>query len=323
MQRCRLGSLFFGTLLATAAVSSSFASSAPPQDSGLIKSPQASCAEKTAAAAEEQEGPRAVPCESRAEADDRSYLLETASPGATMTRQGAEIAIARLNPDFAARLAGAIREARASGLPSAGVFSAYRPPAFGIGGFSDKFKSLHAYGLAVDMSGIGEPGSKDAKLWHDIAGRHGIICPYGYDSRKEWNHCQATPIKSVVPDNPLRKTITAQGPLALEEMFKVGNAIIDDLAAAIRVAVAGNRAQESEAIRPNLVRAARVSASARHDRGHLHDARNRLAGAFARAARTDKKKMRILAADARKLEKVHRKSAEVRKTRDPRKAARA
>ena len=84
-------------------------------------------------------------------AEARAYLIETASPGFTMTLQGAELAIGRLHPEFVVRLANAIREARSAGLPFAGVFSAYRPPAFGIGGFSDKFNSLHTYGLAVDM----------------------------------------------------------------------------------------------------------------------------------------------------------------------------
>ncbi len=65
----------------------------------------------------------------------RNYLIETASPGYTMARQGPELAIGRLNPEFAIRLANAVREARQTGLPSARVFSAYRPPAFGIGGF--------------------------------------------------------------------------------------------------------------------------------------------------------------------------------------------
>jgi hypothetical protein len=92
-------------------------------------------------------------------AEARAYLIETASPGYTMTLQGAELAIGRLHPEFAVRLENAIREARSAGLPSAGIFSAYRPPAFGVGGFSDKFNSLHTYGLAVDMRGIGNPGS--------------------------------------------------------------------------------------------------------------------------------------------------------------------
>ena len=59
------------------------------------------------------------------------------------------------------------------------MFSAYRPPAFGIGAFSDKFNSLHSYGLAVDVHGIGRPGSPEAQLWHEIAARNGVICPYG------------------------------------------------------------------------------------------------------------------------------------------------
>src|SRR5215470_17259389 len=72
-------------------------------------------------------------------AEARAYLIETTNPGYTMMLQGAELAIGRLHPEFAARLEHAIREARSAGLPSAGVFSAYRPPAFGVGGFSDKF----------------------------------------------------------------------------------------------------------------------------------------------------------------------------------------
>jgi hypothetical protein len=65
-----------------------------------------------------------------------------------MMLQGPEVAISRLHPEFAVRLESAIREARDAGLPFAGIFSAYRPPVFGIGGFSDKFHSLHTYGSA-------------------------------------------------------------------------------------------------------------------------------------------------------------------------------
>ena len=99
----------------------------------------------------------------------RAYLIATASPGYTMTRQGPERAIGRLHPAFVNRLAAAIAEARAAGLPFAGIFSAYRPPAFGVGGFVDKFHSLHTYGLAVDITGIGAPGTPSALLWHEIA----------------------------------------------------------------------------------------------------------------------------------------------------------
>src|SRR5262245_27491939 len=132
---------------------------------------------------------RAPACEAEPEAvTARAYLVETAHPGGTMMRQGPDVAIGRLHPEFVLRLAGAVREARDAGLEQAGIFSAYRRPAFGVGGFSDKFNSLHAYGLAVDMYGIGRPGSSEAKLWTGIAAKHGVVCPYGVNHRVEWNH---------------------------------------------------------------------------------------------------------------------------------------
>ena len=165
-------------------------------------------------------------------AQARAYVIETANPGYTMTLQGMELAIGRLHPEFVVRLANAIREARNAGLTFAGVFSAYRPPAFGVGGFSDKFHSLHTYGLAVDMHGIGRPGSPEAQRWHEIAASNGVVCPYGPRNRAEWNHCQPTSLKIVLAENPLRETVTADGPLDLESMFEVGNAVIDSMASA-------------------------------------------------------------------------------------------
>src|SRR5262245_38572353 len=170
--------------------------------------------------------PNAQPGTSTEIAAARNYLIETASPGYTMARQGPELAIGRLNPEFTVRLANAVREAREGGLPSAGVFSAYRPAAFGIGGFFDKFHSLHTYGLAVDMYGIGGPGSAAAQLWYEIAARHGVVCPYGSHHQAEWNHCQPTSLKIILADNPLRDTVTAEGPLNLESMFEAGNTLI-------------------------------------------------------------------------------------------------
>ncbi len=166
-------------------------------------------------------------------ADARAYVIETAGPGYTMTLQGAEVAIGRLHPEFVVRLASAIREARDKGLPFAGVFSAYRPPAFGVGGFTDKFNSLHTYGLAVDMQGIGKPGSPEAKLWHEIAAKNGVVCPYGPRSRAEWNHCQPTSVKIILVENPLRDTVSAAGPFDLESMFEAGNALIASIESAV------------------------------------------------------------------------------------------
>lgn len=156
----------------------------------------------------------------------RAFLVETATPGYTMSRQGAALAIARLHPEFVLRLARSIREARSSGLPEAGIFSAYRPPAFGVGGFSDKFSSLHTYGLAVDLTGIGAAGTSSARYWHEIAERHGVICPYGPEHRAEWNHCQPTGLKSVSTGDGLRRFVNPEGPRDLMAMFAAGDAVI-------------------------------------------------------------------------------------------------
>jgi hypothetical protein len=165
-------------------------------------------------------------------AQARAYLIETASAGYTMTLQGSEVAIGRLHPEFAARLEHAIRQARSAGLQFAAIFSAYRPPAFGVGGFSDKFNSLHTYGLAVDMRGIGSPGSPEAELWHQIAAKNGVVCPYGPRDPAEWNHCQPTSVKIILTDNPLRQTVSPAGPFDLENMFELGNLLIEDVASA-------------------------------------------------------------------------------------------
>jgi hypothetical protein len=171
----------------------------------------------------------------------RDYLVKTARPSGTMTRQGSDLAIERLHPEFAKRLADAIRAARRSGLDEVGIFSAYRPPAFGVGGFADKYYSLHAYGLAVDLYGVGRPGSREAKQWHQIAAGYGIVCPYGYQNRAEWNHCQATHLAAVKSEHPLRKTIAGSGPIDLERMFEVGNQFIANVKSAI-ASVVGDRA---------------------------------------------------------------------------------
>jgi len=176
------------------------------------------------------------------------YLVETAKPGGTMTRQGADLAVRRLHPEFATRLAAAIREAREVGLPETAIFSAYRPPAYGVGGFGDKFKSLHSYGLAVDVEGIGGPASWQAKLWHQVAASHGIVCPYGPNHGSEWNHCQATRLKMVRPDYPVRKTITADGPPDTELMFEIGNALIvksADVSSPVAASMTGSKAPEA------------------------------------------------------------------------------
>jgi len=236
MQKCRaaiaafnppLAAALFGALFFTGDFAHSDPGQPPASEAGTSAS---NCDPENVVVFEaEQVSQTNVACAPDTEilSQDRDYLLNTATPGSTMVRQGPELAIGRLHPEFVRRLAAAIREARAAGLPTVGISSAYRPPAFGIGGFSDKFNSLHTYGLAVDMSGIGGPGSADAKLWYEIAARHGVSCPYGFGNRLEWNHCQPTRLRIVVPASPLRDTVTASGPIDLGSMFEAGNALIE------------------------------------------------------------------------------------------------
>ena len=53
-----------------------------------------------------------------------------------------------------------------------------------------------------------------------------MICPYGPYNLVEWNHCQPTWVKIILADNPLRETVTADGPISLEDMFEVGYSVI-------------------------------------------------------------------------------------------------
>jgi hypothetical protein len=157
--------------------------------------------------------------------NDLSYLIGRASDSPTIERQGAALAVGRLHPVFRARLAAAFREADASGIHAC-IQSAYRPPGFGIGGFRDKFRSAHSYGLAVDVCGLGGPGTSAAIEFRRIAARHGIYSPYSVFSRAEFNHFQPTLMRLVADEAPLRGTITVDGPKDLERMWKIASVIL-------------------------------------------------------------------------------------------------
>src|SRR5262249_19505279 len=141
------------------------------------------------------------------------------------------------------------------------------------------------------------------------AARHGVICPYRSDSKSEWNHCQAIQTKMILPDNPLRKTIKAEGPLQLEEMFKVGASLIDSLPTTITTAAAADKPEESEAIRPGILFGeATLSMSERLRARQLHQARKG-SGDFA-SVRSVKAKRTISANNAvGRLQKSHRKAS--------------
>lgn len=186
-------------------------------------------------------------------AEARTYLKEVAGAGGTMLRQGVDavmtrlrssveapnliasfkealqrgevreegiaVSIDRLHPDYAVKLAKAVKEARANGLPNAGPFSCYRPPVYRVGGMRDKAASCHAYGLVCDIGGIGWARSKDSERWGAIARRAGLYRPHR--SAREHNHWQLVPNK-VCGTAMMRSTITAAGPKDLQAMWAAG-----------------------------------------------------------------------------------------------------
>jgi hypothetical protein len=62
-------------------------------------------------------------------------------------------------------------------------------------------------------------------------------CPYGPYNPMEWNHCQPTWVKIILPENPLRETVTVDGPISLEGMFEIGYSLITTSGTAIEPAV--------------------------------------------------------------------------------------
>jgi len=199
----------------------------------------------------------------------KTYLISTATPGYTMRRQGVPVAIERLHPAFVVKLAEGIKQAREAGLEHASVYSAYRPPAFRIGGFRDKFRSLHSYGLAVDVTGIGRARSKSARLWQSIVRTVGLYLPYGANNRAEFNHTQLVPTK--VASNDMRQTITAREPKDLRQMWLASrvNAYVTDLTLADASQSATGAADGDKAAVQVQHAAAEVRAPADHhsDRG--------------------------------------------------------
>jgi len=108
----------------------------------------------------------------------------------------------------------------------------------------------------------------------------------------------------------------------LQEMFKVGDAIIDTLRTAIGVAQVTNRREDAEAARSHVARAERVAMSSRRDRKHLDEARNVGGSRLARASRSAKAKSHTLVANLRRSEKSRPQRVAEVKAREPRKAER-
>jgi hypothetical protein len=166
---------------------------------------------------------RAIPADVIDEA--RRYLISTATPGGTMTHQGPQWTVDQLHPVFAVRLARAIWINRRQG-GHASVFSAYRRPGLGVGGFRDKFNSFHSYGLAVDMTGIGSPGSSAHREWCLTAHASGLVDPYR--SAVEFNHFQLIPKTIVAQSSPMRRLVSAaRGPIDRVKMWLASGMSLD------------------------------------------------------------------------------------------------
>ena len=115
--------------------------------------------------------------------DAKSYLS-----GLSMNRNRAGDT-SFMHPDFAVKLATAIKQARAEGIPAA-LLSGYREPSVIGSAYDEGHYSGHEYGVASDISGIGLPGSKSAQRWAQIAKDAGLFSPYDPAGR-EYNHWQA------------------------------------------------------------------------------------------------------------------------------------
>lgn len=168
----------------------------------------------------------------------KRFLKDTSQfiQGHTMTMQGMEKSLGWLEPKFRENLAKAIYQARQEGFTNIGVFSGYRQPNMGVGGFGNKYLSCHSYGLAVDMANIGGPGSRQAIRWHQIARENGIFCPYGPHNGAEWNHCQAVPNRVCGNYAGLRSTITGAGPKDPEKMWAAAKNLAKEIVRKTRVA---------------------------------------------------------------------------------------
>lgn len=202
----------------------------------------------------------AARAEDMSEQDCLQLLVDTRYPSGSMERQGVLSSLARLHPKLRENLCEAFVEAQRQepSLKQIGVFSAYREPRLGIGGFADKADSCHAYGAAVDVAGIGGPGSESAKRWHQIAKRHDIRCIYGPFNVAEWNHCQLVETRACGRVAAVRRTVAPDGPPVLAAMFGA----IDSLLAGVfgRRGMEGAKwARSQESARPGRLMRKRMA----------------------------------------------------------------
>jgi hypothetical protein len=126
-----------------------------------------------------------------------------------------------MQPEFATRMAAAIKQANAEGIP-ARLESGYRDPdqllrkgdRSQAAYFDASGQSHHTDGTASDVAGIGLPGSATARRWSEIANANGLSVPYGYDNQKEWNHTELageTRLRGAQPPNAATTMVAGPG----------------------------------------------------------------------------------------------------------------
>lgn len=103
-----------------------------------------------------------------------------------------------MNPEFAVRLATAIQQARAEGIPVS-LTSGYRSDSTTGSTYDAGGNSSHGYGLAGDVGGLDGPNGKLTTRWGQIASDNGLSNPYGIGNSAEFNHWQ-------LPPQPLERT---------------------------------------------------------------------------------------------------------------------
>jgi hypothetical protein len=142
-------------------------------------------------------------------ADARIYLQGlTAHPG----RIGDT---SYLHPEFAQRLAGAIKEARANGL-DVSMMSGYRDANATGSRYDAEGWSLHDKGAAADINGLDGAGGPKTQQWAQIAARHGLSNPYGINNAAEFNHWQLIPDKLENRPDIMSGVRAARGNMAAE-----------------------------------------------------------------------------------------------------------
>jgi hypothetical protein len=135
-------------------------------------------------------GPSSVPPPGPSLADAEAARAFLATLSSHTDRAGDT---ANLNPDFAVRLASAVKQARAENIPIS-VFSAFREPGQTGSAYDAGGNSSHSYGLAADIAGLDGPNGKITQRWAQIAQANGLSNPYGIGNGAEYNHWQLPPV---------------------------------------------------------------------------------------------------------------------------------